>query len=62
MPIEVVSVRVKEHQHEERTPPGVVSEIEQRVAAGIVRRSEKMKEFSKEAEGRPKGAVEPSER
>ena len=25
MPIEVVSVRVGEHQHEERTPSGVVS-------------------------------------
>ena len=25
IPIEVVSVRVREHQHEERTPSGVVS-------------------------------------
>ena len=31
MPIEVVSVRVREHQHQERTPSGVVSEtVEQR--------------------------------
>ena len=29
---------------------------------GTVRRSEKMKEFSEEAEGRPKGSVEPGER
>ena len=33
-----------------------------RGAAGIVRRSESMKEVSKEAEGRLKGAVEPRER
>ena len=25
MPMEVVSVRVREYQHEEKTPPGVVS-------------------------------------
>ena len=41
MPIEVVSVRVKEHQHRERTPSGVVFWT----AAGIVRRNERMKEF-----------------
>ena len=55
MPIDVVSVRVREHPHEERTPSAVVSWT----AASIVRRHERMKEFSKEAEGRPKGSVEP---
>ena len=39
--IEVVSVRVREHPHEERTPSEVVSWT----AAGIVRRNERMKEF-----------------
>ena len=28
MPIEVMSVRVREHQHQERTPSGVVSRTE----------------------------------
>ena len=41
MPIEVVSVRVREHQHEEGTPSGVVFWI----AAGIVRRNERTTEF-----------------
>ena len=41
IPIEVVSVRGREHQHEERTPSGVVFWT----AAGIVRWSERMKEF-----------------
>ena len=31
MPIEVVSVRVREHPHEDRTPPGVVSWVIDRV-------------------------------
>ena len=30
MPIEVVSVRVREHAHEEKAPSGVVSWTEQR--------------------------------
>ena len=41
MPIEVVSVRVREHQHQERTPFEDVSWT----AAGIVRQNERMKEF-----------------
>ena len=46
MPIEVVSVRVREHQHRERTPSGVVFwAAAGRDAAGIVRRNERMKEF-----------------
>ena len=53
MPIEVVSVRVREHPHEERTPTGVVSWTER-----IERESEWRN--SMEADGRPKGAVEPS--
>ena len=43
--IEVASIRVREHQHLERTPSWVVSWT----AAGIVRRSEKMKKFSRDA-------------
>jgi hypothetical protein len=54
IPIEVASVRVREHQQLEGTPSGVVFWT----AAGIVRRNERTKEFE-EAEGRPKGAVEP---
>ena len=46
MPIEVVSVRVREHQHEERAPSGVVFGTGSgRDAVVIVRRNEKMKEF-----------------
>ena len=52
IPIEVVSVRVREHQHLEGTPSGVVFWT----AAGIVRRNERVKEFEG---GRPQGAVEP---
>ena len=57
MPIEAVSVRVREHQHEERTPSGVVFWT----AAGIVKQNERMQEFSKVADGRPKGVVEARE-
>ena len=46
IPIEVVSVRVREHPHEERTPSGVLFwTAAGRAAAGIVRRNERMKEF-----------------
>ena len=41
MPIELVSVKVREHPHEERTSSGVVP----CTAAGIVRQNERMKEF-----------------
>ena len=41
MPIEVVSVRMREHQHLARTPSGVVFWT----AAGMVRRNKRMKEF-----------------
>jgi hypothetical protein len=42
MPVEVVSVRVREHPHEERTPSGVVFWA----ATGIVTQNdERMKEF-----------------
>ncbi len=33
-----------------------------RDVVGIVRQSERIEDFSKEAEGRPKGVVEPRER
>ncbi len=47
-----------EHPHEERTPSGVVSwTATERDTAVIVRQNERMKTFSGEAEGRPKGAV-----
>ena len=63
MPIEVVSIRVREHQHRERIPSGVVFWTgSDRDAVVIVRQSERMKEFSEEAEGRPKGPVEPRKR
>ena len=46
MSIEVVSVRMREHQHLEGTPSGVVFwTAAGRDAAGIVRRKERMKEF-----------------
>ena len=46
MPFEVVSVKVSEHQHQERTPSGVVSwTIAQKETADIVRRSERMKKL-----------------
>jgi hypothetical protein len=46
MPIEVVSVRVREHQHLEGKPCGVVFwTAAGRDAAGIVRWKERMKEF-----------------
>ena len=46
MPIEVVSVRVREHQHRERTPSRVVFGTGSgREAVVIVRRNERMKEF-----------------
>ena len=53
IPIVVVSVRVREHQHEERTSSGVVSST----AAGKVSWSARIKEF-REAEGRPNGGME----
>ena len=63
MPFEVVSVRMREHQHWERTPSGVVFWTgSERDAVGIVRRNERMKEFRTEAEGRPQGAVKSTER
>ena len=63
IPIEVVSVRVREHQHRERTLSGVVFWIgSDRDAVVIVRQNERMKEFRTEAEGRPQGAVESRER
>jgi hypothetical protein len=63
MPTEVVSVRVGEHQHLERMPSVVVFWTGSgRNAVVVVWQNERMKEFSTEAEGRPKGAVESRER
>ena len=62
MPIEMVSFRVREHPPKERMPFGVVPWTEQRDVICIVRRNERMKELSKEAEGRPKIAVELKQR
>ena len=59
MPIEVVSVRVREHPHEERTPSGLVSwTAAERDAAGIVSRSERKKEI----EGGRRGTVQSRKR
>ena len=56
-------VRIGEHQHRERMPSGVVfwTGLDRDVVV-IVRQSERIKDFSKEAEGRPKGVVELRER
>ena len=59
IPIEVVSVRIREHQHLERTPSGVVFwTAAGRDAVVTLSWNERMKVFSTEAEGGPKGAVE----
>ena len=51
-------VRVREHQHLERMPSGAVFWTGSHGdAIVIVRQSERIQEFSKEAEGRPKGVV-----
>ena len=63
IPFEVVCVRIEEHQHRERMSSGVVFWTgSDRDAVVIVRQNERMMEFSKKAEGRPKGAVEPRKR
>ena len=54
--------RISWHQHLERTPQGVVfGDRTERDTAGLERQSERMMEFSEEAEGRPKDAVEAKE-
>ena len=61
IPIVVVCVcqSVREHQHLERMPCGAVFlNRPENVAVVIVRRNERIKQFSKEAEGRPKGTVD----
>ena len=62
IPIEVVSVRVREHPHWERTPFGVVSWTEQREMQQA--QWGRLREWrnSREAEGRPKSAAELRER
>ena len=51
------------HQHRERTYSGVVFWTgSDRDAVVIVRQNERTMEFAKEAEGRPKGAVDARER
>ena len=59
MPIEVVSVRVREHQHLERTPSGVVFWPERREVQHAWWGGTREWRNSRKAEGRPKGAVEP---
>ena len=50
IPIEVVSVRIEEHQHRERTPSGfVLSTGSHRDAGVILGENERMKQFSTEA-------------
>ena len=60
---EVVSVSGREHPHEERMSSGYwVWDRTERDTAGINRRSDRMKKISTEAEGQPKGSVEPRKR
>ena len=59
IPIEVVSVAVRDHQHRERTPSSVVCVAgSDRDAVVIVRQGERIQEILKEAKGRPKGVPE----
>ena len=60
MPIAVVSVIVRERAPALREDAffNCVLVRTERDTAGIVRQRERIKEFSKEAEGRPRGAVE----
>ena len=64
IPIEVVSVSEWESTRlkRERLLELCLGQNRERNAAGILRRGDRMKKFSKEAEGRPKGFVEPRER